>query len=160
MRNCLLPSRFPPPYTQQEIEGERERDVGERAREKALRVARTTQHASERRTRSWICCRSCIEVSSLSLFKRRKEHTHTHTHTHTHSSNVFSPCSPQRADLVAALGETTGEYALDRVRQKMLENKEGRGIINHRLRIGVRFVRFSKRQKERKRERARKQSSN
>merc|ERR1711937_7260 len=51
-------------------------------------------------------------------------------------SAVGAVLSPQRGDLVAALGETTGEYALDRVRQKMLENKEGRGIINHRLRIG------------------------
>lgn len=43
--------------------------------------------------------------------------------------------SPQRADLVAALGETTGEFALAQTRRKMLASEEGRSIMNHRPRI-------------------------
>ncbi|QDZ18165.1 ubiquinone biosynthesis protein Coq4 [Chloropicon primus] len=50
-------------------------------------------------------------------------------------SALFGVMSPQRADLVAALGETTGESALERNREKMLVTKEGRSIMNHRPRI-------------------------
>jgi len=49
--------------------------------------------------------------------------------------------SPQRADLVAALGETTGEFALRRTKDKMLTSKEGRAIMNHRPRIKERTLR-------------------
>lgn len=51
-------------------------------------------------------------------------------------SAVGALLSPQRADLVAALGETTGVGALERTRRKMLASKEGRSVMNHRPRIG------------------------
>ena len=40
--------------------------------------------------------------------------------------------------MVAALGETTGEFALDRTRKRMLGSKQGRAVLNHRPRIKVR----------------------
>lgn len=38
---------------------------------------------------------------------------------------------PERADLVAAVAETTGEQAFRRMRQRMLQSEEGRQILRH-----------------------------
>lgn len=46
--------------------------------------------------------------------------------------------SPARADLVAALGETTGDWALRAMRQRMAASPTGRQILVERPRITVR----------------------
>ena len=46
-------------------------------------------------------------------------------------------CSPARADLVAAVGETTGESALQRMLARMQATSSGRDILRDRPRITV-----------------------
>ena len=46
-------------------------------------------------------------------------------------------CSPARADLVAAVGETTGEAALKRMLARMQATSSGRDILRDRPRITV-----------------------
>ena len=46
-------------------------------------------------------------------------------------------CSPARADLVAAVGETTGESALRRMLERMQATTSGRDILAERPRITV-----------------------
>ena len=46
-------------------------------------------------------------------------------------------CSPSRADLVAALGETTGEGAFTRMRSRMQRNASGRDLLQLRPRMTV-----------------------
>ncbi|XP_078151020.1 coenzyme Q biosynthesis Coq4 family protein / ubiquinone biosynthesis Coq4 family protein [Carex rostrata] len=42
---------------------------------------------------------------------------------------------PRRADLIAALGETTGKPAFERVLQRMKNNTEGREVLLHQPRV-------------------------
>ena len=45
--------------------------------------------------------------------------------------------SPARADLVAALGETTGQPAFERMRARMAADSTGRRILAERPRVVV-----------------------
>jgi Coenzyme Q (ubiquinone) biosynthesis protein Coq4 len=50
---------------------------------------------------------------------------------------------PRRADLIAALGETTGKPAFDRVLQRMKNNAEGRvSFIDQNLYVRLKFIYF------------------
>ena len=53
--------------------------------------------------------------------------------------SVLLGCSPARADLVAALGETTGETALRSIRARMQASTTGRTILEERPRITASF---------------------
>ena len=44
---------------------------------------------------------------------------------------------PRRDDMIATLGETTGHFALKRIKQKMLEDPVGRQIINEEPEINT-----------------------
>ncbi|XP_050373831.1 ubiquinone biosynthesis protein COQ4 homolog, mitochondrial [Argentina anserina] len=50
-------------------------------------------------------------------------------------SAVGALLDPRRADLIAALGETTGKPAFERVLQRMKTNPEGRAILLERPRV-------------------------
>ena len=51
--------------------------------------------------------------------------------------SIRLPYSPARADLVAAVGETTGESALKRMLERMQATSSGRDILAERPRITV-----------------------
>ena len=53
----------------------------------------------------------------------------------TLGGSVISLVSPGRADLVAAVGETTGESALRSIHRRMLAHPVGRDILTKRPRI-------------------------
>ncbi|KAI5117373.1 hypothetical protein M0805_004363 [Coniferiporia weirii] len=55
-------------------------------------------------------------------------------------SGVVLLTNPYRADMVAALGETTAGPSLPRLREHMLESVEGRRILKQRPRINTRTV--------------------
>ena len=48
---------------------------------------------------------------------------------------VVAAARPERADLVAAVGETTEFGALAAIRRRMLESDEGRAVLNHRPQV-------------------------
>ncbi|VFQ66641.1 unnamed protein product [Cuscuta campestris] len=50
-------------------------------------------------------------------------------------SAVGALLDPRRADLIAALGETTGKPAFERVLQRMKNSPEGRAILSERPRV-------------------------
>ncbi|KAI9092062.1 hypothetical protein K1719_017227 [Acacia pycnantha] len=50
-------------------------------------------------------------------------------------SAVGALLDPRRADLIAALGETTGKPAFERVLEKMKQNPEGRAVLLERPRV-------------------------
>ena len=53
--------------------------------------------------------------------------------------HIFIPscCSPARGDLVAALGETTGQWAFQRIHSRMQADATGRRILADRPRVTV-----------------------
>lgn len=55
-------------------------------------------------------------------------------------SGVVLLTNPNRADMVAALGETTAGPVLPHLRERMLESDEGRRILKKRPRINTRTV--------------------
>ncbi|KAF7314236.1 Ubiquinone biosynthesis protein COQ4, mitochondrial [Mycena kentingensis (nom. inval.)] len=59
-------------------------------------------------------------------------------------SAVMALADPRRGDMVAALGETTAGPALPRLRDRMLESKEGRQILKDRPRINSTTVDLDK----------------
>mmetsp|Transcript_30867 Transcript_30867/g.87332 ORF Transcript_30867/g.87332 Transcript_30867/m.87332 type:complete len:289 (-) Transcript_30867:217-1083(-) len=50
-------------------------------------------------------------------------------------SAVTALARPARADLVAALGETTGSQALELMRRQMMDTEEGRAVLQERPRV-------------------------
>nr|ACU18081.1 unknown [Glycine max] len=50
-------------------------------------------------------------------------------------STVGALLDPRRADLIAALGETTGKHAFERVLQRMKSSPEGRALLLERPRV-------------------------
>ncbi|TKY63966.1 Ubiquinone biosynthesis protein COQ4-like [Spatholobus suberectus] len=50
-------------------------------------------------------------------------------------SAVGALLDPRRADLIAALGETTGKSAFERVLQRMKSSPEGRAVLLERPRV-------------------------
>ncbi|GAB5362219.1 hypothetical protein AAMO2058_000779500 [Amorphochlora amoebiformis] len=58
-------------------------------------------------------------------------------------SAILGFLNPERADLVATLGETTGGPALARLKSKMEETHEGRGILKDKPRINSESVPIS-----------------
>lgn len=57
-------------------------------------------------------------------------------------SAAISLYNPHRADMIACLGEVTGESALKYMRNKMLESTEGTDILNEKPRINSQTVCF------------------
>ncbi|KAF8896058.1 ubiquinone biosynthesis protein COQ4, mitochondrial [Infundibulicybe gibba] len=59
-------------------------------------------------------------------------------------SAVMSLADPRRADMIAALGETTAGSSLPRLRDSMLESPEGRRILKQRPRVNSNTVDMGK----------------
>ncbi|MES1919133.1 Ubiquinone biosynthesis protein [Bonamia ostreae] len=57
-------------------------------------------------------------------------------------SGILSLANPYRDDLVAALGELTGERALTAIRNKMLKNPTGRAILKEKPKITYKSIDF------------------
>ena len=60
----------------------------------------------------------------------------------TAGSSIASLLDPRRHDMIACLGETTGEETLQKVLQQMHEDVEGREILKHKPRINTKTVNF------------------
>ncbi|CAB3238619.1 unnamed protein product [Arctia plantaginis] len=59
-------------------------------------------------------------------------------------SAAIALLNPYRGDMIACLGEVTGESALKYMRQKMAETEEGADILSEKPRINSRTVAFDK----------------
>lgn len=59
-------------------------------------------------------------------------------------SAAISLLNPHRGDMIACLGEVTGENSLKYMKQKMLESDEGAEILKEKPRINSRTVSFDK----------------
>ncbi|XP_059047448.1 ubiquinone biosynthesis protein COQ4 homolog, mitochondrial [Achroia grisella] len=57
---------------------------------------------------------------------------------------LVSLLNPHRGDMIACLGEVTGDTALKHMRQKMLETSEGENILKEKPRINSKTVSFDK----------------
>lgn len=55
-------------------------------------------------------------------------------------SSIAALLDPRRQDMIACLGETTGEEALQKVMQVMKESDEGREILKEKPRINTKTV--------------------
>ncbi|XP_075222197.1 coenzyme Q4 isoform X2 [Lycorma delicatula] len=62
----------------------------------------------------------------------------------TVASSFVSLLDPARGDMIAILGEASGESALHHMRNKMMTNQEGRKILQNKPRINSRTVDLSK----------------
>lgn len=60
----------------------------------------------------------------------------------TAGSSIASLLDPRRHDMIACLGETTGEQSLQKVLQLMQEDDEGREILKQKPRINTKTVNF------------------
>lgn len=58
----------------------------------------------------------------------------------TAGSSIAALLDPRRQDMIACLGETTGEEALHKVLQIMRESEEGREILKEKPRINTKMV--------------------
>lgn len=58
----------------------------------------------------------------------------------TAGSSIAALFDPRRHDMIACLGETTGEGALQNVLQVMQSSEEGRGILKEKPRINTKTV--------------------
>lgn len=58
----------------------------------------------------------------------------------TAGSSVAALLNPRRHDMIACLGETTGEEALQKVLQVMQQSEEGRQILSEKPRINTKTV--------------------
>lgn len=58
----------------------------------------------------------------------------------TAGSSIAALLDPRRQDMIACLGETTGEETLHKVLQIMRENEEGREILKEKPRINTKTV--------------------
>ena len=62
----------------------------------------------------------------------------------TCGSAAIALLNPHRGDMIACLGEVTGEGAIKHMRQKMIETEEGNEILKEKPRINSATVSFDK----------------